>query len=154
MNLRRFSNRKRRDEDFAEEIEAHIRHEEDANLARGLSPEEARRQAHLRFGNQRTAREREWSYHSFPFLEGLRQDLSFALRSLRKTPAFTIIAVLVIAVGIGVNTAVFSVIDAVLLKPLTYPEPQQLARDIYQAFIHELDQYQRSRAKDPDQEKL
>lgn len=126
MNLRRFSNRKRRDEDFAEEIEAHIRHEEDANLARGLSPEEALRQAHVRFGNQRTAREREWSYHSFAFLEGLRQDLSFALRSLRKTPAFTIIAVLVIAVGIGVNTAVFSVIDAVLLKPLTYPDPQQL----------------------------
>ena len=126
MNLRRFSNRKRRDEDFEEEIEAHIRHEEDANLARGLSADEARRQAHLRFGNQRTVREREWSYHTFPFVEGLRQDFSFALRSLRKTPGFTLIAVLVIAVGIGVNTAVFSVIDAVLLKPLTYPDPQQL----------------------------
>ena len=126
MNLRRFFNRKRRDEDFAEEIEAHLRHEEDANLARGLTLEEARRQAHLRFGNQRTLREREWSYHTFPFVEGLRQDFSFSLRSLRKTPGFTVIAVLVIAVGIGVNTAVFSVIDAVLLKPLTYPDPQQL----------------------------
>lgn len=126
MNLHRFFNRKGRDEDFAEEIEAHLRHEEDANLARGLTLEEARRQAHLRFGNQRTVREREWSYHTFPFVEGLRQDFSFALRSLRKTPGFTVIAVLVIAVGIGVNTAVFSVIDAVLLKPLTYPDPQQL----------------------------
>jgi len=126
MNLKRFFNRTRRDEDFAEEIESHIRHEEDANLARGLSPDEARRQAHLRFGNPRSAREREWQYRSFPFLERLKQDLSFSLRGLRKTPAFTIIAVLVIAVGIGVNTAVFSVIDAVLLKPLTYPDPQQL----------------------------
>jgi putative ABC transport system permease protein len=126
MNLRRFYNRNRRDQDFAEEIESHIRHEEDANLARGITPDEARRQAQLRFGNPRTTREREWRYHSFPFLEGLRQDFSFSLRSLRKDPGFTIIALLVIAAGIGVNTAVFSVIDAVLLKPLTYPDPQQL----------------------------
>ena len=85
MNMKRFSNRTRRDEDFAEEIESHIRHEEDANLARGLSPDEARRQAHLRFGNPRTAREREWRYRSFPFVEGLKQDLSFSLRALRKS---------------------------------------------------------------------
>lgn len=126
MSLRRFLHRSRRDQDFAEEIESHLAHEQDANLARGLSPQESRRQAHLRFGNPRTVRERDWYYHSFPWIEDLRRDFSFALRSLAKTPAFTVIAVLVIAVGIGVNTAVFSVINAVLLKPLTYPDPQQL----------------------------
>ena len=63
---------------------------------------------------------------SFPWIETLWRDLQFALRSLKKTPAFTCIAILVIAVGIGVNTAVFSVINTVLLKPLTYPDPQSL----------------------------
>ena len=126
MNLRRFTNRTRKDQDFADEIEAHIAHEEDANRDRGLSPEEARRQARLRFGHPRTAREREWHYRSLPWLDALRRDLSFALRSLAKAPGVTVIAVLVIAVGIGVNTAVFSVINTVLLKPLTYPDPQAL----------------------------
>jgi putative ABC transport system permease protein len=126
MNLRRFSNRTRKDQDFAGEIESHLAHEEDANLARGLSPEEARRQALLRFGNPWTVREREWHYRSFPWISDLKRDFSFAVRALAKTPGFTVIAVLVIAVGIGVNTAVFSVINAVLLKPLTYPNPQEL----------------------------
>ena len=126
MNLRRFSNREKKDHEFAEEIESHLAHAEDANLARGLSAEEARRQAHLRLGNPRTVREREWRYRSFPWMEELGRDLRFAMRSLGKAPAFAIIAVVVIAVGIGVNTAVFSVIDAVLLKPLTYPNPQKL----------------------------
>jgi putative ABC transport system permease protein len=126
MSLWRFANRTRKDQDFAEEIESHLAHEEDANRARGLSPEEARRQAYLRFGNPRAAREKEWRYRSIPWIAHLVRDFSFAVRALKKTPAFLIIAVLVIAVGIGVNTAVFSVIDAVLLKPLTYPNPQEL----------------------------
>lgn len=126
MNLRRFRNRVKRDEDFAEEIESHLAHEGDANQARGLGTEEGRRQAHLRFGNPRTVREREWRYRSFPWIGDLKRDFSFAVRSLANTPGFAIIAVVVIAVGIGVNTAVFSVIDAVLLKPLTYPNPEEL----------------------------
>jgi predicted permease len=126
MSVPRFTGRTRKDHDFAEEIESHLAHQQDANTALGLSPEEARRQAHLRFGNPRTVREREWRYRSFPWLEDLWRDLRFALRALAKVPGFAIIAVVVIAVGIGVNTAVFSVIDAVLLKPLTYPNPQQL----------------------------
>ena len=126
MSLWRFANRTKKDQDFAEEIESHLAQEEDANLARGVSPEEARRQAYLRFGNPRTVREREWRYRSLPWIADLRRDFSFAVRALRKTPGFTVIAILVIAVGIGVNTAVFSVIDAVLLKPLTYPNLQEL----------------------------
>ena len=126
MNIRRFTARTRKDQDLAEEIESHLAHARDANAARGLSPEEARRQARLCFGNPRTTRERVWHYRSIPWLEDLWRDLRFALRGLGKTPGFTIIAILVIAVGIGVNTAVFSVINTVLLKPLTYPDPQSL----------------------------
>ena len=128
MNLERFMNRKRKDEDLAQEIDSHLAHERDANAARGLSPEEARRQAKVKFGNPRSPREHVWRYRSLPWVEDAWRDLRFALRSLGKTPGFTAIAILVIAVGIGVNTAVFSVIDTVLLKPLTYPDPQSLVQ--------------------------
>jgi putative ABC transport system permease protein len=97
-------------------------------VARGLPPQEARRQARLRFGNPRATRERVWRYRSFPMVEDGWRDLRFAVRSLARTPGFTSIAILVIAVGIGVNTAVFSVVNAVLLKPLTYPDPQALVQ--------------------------
>jgi predicted permease len=128
MNFERFMDRKRKDEELAEEIHSHLAHEQDANAARGLSPEEARRQANLKFGNPRGPRERVWRYRSLPWVEDAWRDLRFVLRSLGKTPGFTAIAILVIAVGIGVNTAVFSVINTVLLKPLTYPDPQSLVQ--------------------------
>src|SRR5579863_7024655 len=126
MGMRGLIDRTQKDRDFAAEIESHLAHEEDTNLAWGLSPEEARRQARLQFGNPRTDREREWRYRSVPWIEDLWRDFRFALRALKKTPGFVIIAVVVIAVGIGLNTAVFSVIDAVLRKPLPYPNPHEL----------------------------
>src|ERR1700730_6726200 len=130
MTLRRFTHRTKKDEDRAEEIESHVAHEQDANAAPGLSPLELSRQAHLRFGNPRATRERVWRYRSFPWLEDGWRDLRFAVRSLARTPGFTSIALLVIAAGIGVNTAVFSVVDAVLLKPLTYPDSQALVQRV------------------------
>ena len=126
MNLRRFIGRSRKDRELAEEIESHLAHEQDANMARGLTPEQARRSANVRFGNPRTTRERVWRDRSFPLIESLWRDVRFALRTLARTPGFTVIAILLIAVAIGVNTAVFSVADAVLFKPLTYPAPQAL----------------------------
>jgi predicted permease len=126
MSLRRFMHRTRKDEDLAEEIESHLAHEQDKNGARGVPTDEARRQARLKFGNPRTTREHVWRYRSLPWVENCWRDLRFAVRALAKTPGFTVIAILVVAVGIGVNTAVFSVINTVLLKPLTYPDPQSL----------------------------
>src|SRR5882672_4050899 len=128
MSLRRFLQRKKKDADLAEEIASHLAHEQEANIARGLSPEQARRQARLNFGNPESIRDRVWRYRSMPWIEDVWRDLRFALRSLAKVPGFTAIAVLVIAVGIAANTAVFSVINTVLLKPLTYPEPQSLVQ--------------------------
>jgi putative ABC transport system permease protein len=118
--------RTQKDRDFAEEIESHLAHEEDANLAWGLSAEESRRRARVRFGNPRTYRERAWRYQSVAWIEDLWRDFRFALRALKKAPGFVTIVLVLIAVGIGLNTAVFSVIDTVLLKPLPYPNPHEL----------------------------
>ncbi len=128
MSLRRFMHRSRKDNELAEEIESHLAHEQDRNTDRGLSSQEAHRQARLKFGNPLVAREQVWRYRSVAWMEDAWRDLRFASRSLTRAPGFTAIAVLVIAVGISVNTAVFSVINTVLLKPLTYPDPQSLVR--------------------------
>ena len=128
MGFQRYFNRENKDRDLAEEIQSHLAHEVDANLARGLSDDEARRQARLKFGNPLAVRERVWSYRSLPMAENIWRDLRYAWRSLRKTPGFTIVALLVIALGIGVNTAVFSVVNTVLFQSLAYPDPQSLMR--------------------------
>jgi predicted permease len=126
MNLRRFFGRKAKDAELAEEIQSHLAHDEDLRRARGVDADEARRQARVKFGGRNTVRDTEWRYRSLPWVESLWRDLKFVVRSLAKTPGFTIIAILVIAVGIAVNTAVFSVINTVLLKPLIFPHQEEL----------------------------
>jgi predicted permease len=126
MNVRRFVDKARKDRELAEEIASHLAHEQDASIACGVDPEEARRRARVHFGNPRVLREFVWRYRSVAWFDDLWRDVQFGLRSLAKTPKFAVIAILLIAVAIGVNTAVFSVVDTVLLRPLTYPNPEQL----------------------------
>src|SRR5260370_40702034 len=99
MSLRRFMHRTRKDEDLAEEIESHLAHEQDANGARGLSGEEARRQARLKFGNPRTTREHVWRYRSLPWIENGGRQLRLALWAPAQNPGIPLIAIVGVALG-------------------------------------------------------
>ncbi len=126
MSLRRFFRRRQWDRERARELESHLAHEIDDNISGGMSHEEARRQAHVKFGNPTVIREEIWQMNSFTFLENLGRDGLFALRQLRKSPGFTLTAILTLALGIGANTAIFSLIHQALLSSLPVPNPQQL----------------------------
>lgn len=131
--LRRFVKRltsrasTRRDEDrLRAEIDEHLAFQIEDNLRAGFSPEEARRQAMLKFGAVESIKEDYRDKRGLPFVDTLAQDGRYTLRRLRKTPAFTVTVVLTLALGIGATTAIFSVIDGVLLKPLPYSHSEQL----------------------------
>ncbi len=120
--------RKRRlDHELEAEIEAHLEMAERDALARGLSPEEARRTARVRFGGIEAIKEEHRSRRSAQWIETGVMDLRYGLASLRRTPGFTALVVGVLALGIGANVAMFSVVDAVLLKPLPFPGPDHIA---------------------------
>ena len=112
--------------DLEEDIREHIEIETKENIERGMSPEEARYAALRKFGNVAQVREATHEVWSVTWLERLLQDVRFGARSLRKRPQFTLVAILILALGIGAATVMFSMVKGVVLSPLPYPDPQQL----------------------------
>ena len=112
--------------DLTEEMELHFDLKVQDYIAAGKSAEEAKRQAHLDFGNVAVAQERSREKWGFPLLESTRQDLGYGLRQLRRNPGFTAVAALTLALGIGANSAIFSVVNAFLLRSLPVKNPVEL----------------------------
>ena len=118
--------RRAQDERLREEIEQHIALQTEENLRAGLSPMEARRQAMLKFGGVEVMKQDYRAERGLPLVEDLRHDLRFALRMLRKSPSFTAVAIITLALGIGANAVVFGVLNALILRPLNVPRPESL----------------------------
>jgi len=112
--------------DVDEELRLHMAHSIEAKIAAGLSPDEARRQASIEFGSMQAAREQCHDQHPRAPFDTLRQDLQFGLRSLKRDRAFTVVAVAILAIGMGANIAVFSLVNTILLRPLPFHNPEAL----------------------------
>jgi putative ABC transport system permease protein len=112
--------------ELEQEIHAHVQFLIDKNLEQGMSLEEARAAARCEFGNMTTVRERSYQSWQFPPFESLLQDIRYAMRGILRAPAFSLVVILTLAVGIGANTAIFSAVYAVLLKPLPFPSGERL----------------------------
>ncbi|MGC1783594.1 MAG: ABC transporter permease, partial [Acidobacteriaceae bacterium] len=124
--LRQLFSRRRRYGELSESIREHLDEKIADLIDRGMAREEAEHAARREFGNVTRIEERSREVWQWPTLEGVWADITFALRQFRRAPAFTIVCILTLALGIGTNTAVYSVIQAVLLRPLPYHDSDRL----------------------------
>jgi hypothetical protein len=115
------------DREIENEIREHLRLRTEANLAKGMTLEEAARQARLRFGNPAAMKERVETEDAALGIDSLFRDIRYALRGFAKSPGFTTVAIVTLALGIGANTAVFQLVDAVRLRSLPIQKPEELA---------------------------
>src|SRR6201995_5739887 len=119
-------NKRRRDRELTEELEGHLRMHVEDNLRSGMTPLEARRQAVIKLGGIETTKEEYRDRRGIPAVENLIRNLRYALRTLRRSPGFTAVAVLTLALGIGATTAIFSIVYSTLFESMPYPKPEQL----------------------------
>ena len=119
----RWWRRKQRDEELARELQCDLELEEEEQRERGLSPEEARFAAVRAFGNPTLIREQTRALWTWNWLERLVRDLKYGVRTLWRSPSFSIVSVLVMALGIGATTSLFTIVRAVLLRPLPFRAP-------------------------------
>ena len=128
LRLHNFLRPGRTEPDLAREVASHLALLEDEFIRRGMTPEEARLAARRAFGGVEQTKELHRDARSFGWLDDARRDLRLAVRTLRRAPGFTAAIVLTLALGVGANTAMFSVISGVVLKPLGYPDADRIVR--------------------------
>src|SRR5712692_5329540 len=126
QRIRNLFQKEQLDRDLQEELASHLEIHIEDNLGSGMSSEEARRVALLKLGGLEQTKESVRDHRGIPWLETVIQDLRFGIRMLRKSPGFTAAAVLTLALGIGANTSIFHLIDAVRLRSLPVSKPQDL----------------------------
>jgi predicted permease len=133
MSWSRIFYRKRKDAEVRAEMDTFVDEEIAENIARGMSAEEARRQARIKLGNPQRVRETLWQQNTWSALEKLGHDLAYAIRTLIRTPGFSLVAVVVMALCIGAATSLFTIVRSVLLRPLPFRDPDKLVM-LYEHF--------------------
>ncbi|MBL8222419.1 MAG: ABC transporter permease, partial [Bryobacterales bacterium] len=139
MRVRGMFGRGRAEQEFAAELESHLAMHTEDGIRAGLSEQEARRQARIKLGGIGENRELYFEQRGLPLLENLARDAAYSLRLLRANPSFTAVAVLSLALGIGANTAMFSLVNAAMLRPPPYPDADRLLHTVRDVNMPELE---------------